>query len=394
MLVENRTGSAAENVTVCVGVKEFGVGLQEFYGVGCREVDIGPLATVMVNVPWVPSDADHQCIQASIDYGFDTQFNNNITQRNTDPVMGSSPAALRFRVENPLAEPAEIELVNRPAAAGPFQLYRRLANNEFRPIKQGETIAKLTLRPDNCPVPFEDLVAIPDPAAPVGSKGRILIAGILTSRKFPQGLELSGVAFDLTVVAPGLNAAYSIGRHGPEGDVRIPLALAGQPTSDPRRQVQRIAARFNVEVKVADEKNAIGPESVRVTSQGGEVPGYKVSFADGGPQSGQEVLIEFDRPLSNKARYLFEFRVENPAFRLVDLDGDGLTGDTNFEVVVLQGDANSSRTVTATDVSFVRGRIGQQVMFGDTARADVNLTGTNTATDVSFVRGRIGDSAP
>ena len=80
--------------------------------------------------------------------------------------------------------------------------------------------------------------------------------------------------------------------------------------------------------------------------------------------------------------------------RFVDLDGDPLTGDSDFELRVLQGDANGSGIVTGTDISYVRGRINQTVSFGNTSRADVNLTGTLTGTDISFVRSRIGDSAP
>ncbi|MHC4676278.1 MAG: S8 family serine peptidase, partial [Planctomycetota bacterium] len=109
--VENPGGSAAQNVVVCVGVKDFAVGVQEFYDVGCQEIaNIGPGGNAAVSIPWTPTASSHQCIQASIDYGLDTDFTNNLTQRNVNPVPASSPAVANFRVENPLNEKADIIL--------------------------------------------------------------------------------------------------------------------------------------------------------------------------------------------------------------------------------------------------------------------------------------------
>jgi hypothetical protein len=50
--------------------------------------------------------------------------------------------------------------------------------------------------------------------------------------------------------------------------------------------------------------------------------------------------------------------------------------------------------VTAEDIQFVQERMNMAVTPGDTARADVNLTGTITGTDISFVRARLGNGAP
>jgi subtilisin family serine protease len=401
--VENRTSTAADDVVVCVGVKEFGVGLQEFYGVGCRQIDLGALAGDTVSIPWTPSASDHQCIQASIDYGFDTEFNNNITQRNTSPEAGSSPAQLQFRVENPLHEDAVVEFAEL-AIEGDFRLFQVVPGQPpqtppflYREVRVADALEPVRLTPQNCPILKSDLVAIPNPAAPVGATGIIRIGAVAQSRTYPQGLPLSGVEFKLTKVAPGLERAYSLASHRQEGEIPIPLNLAGVATSDPRREVSKVLAVFNVPVRPEEE---LDPQSVRISSASGKaVPSYTVTMVDPTPflvegvTAGREFLIQFAAPLENEERYSFEFDTQSGS-RLLDIDGDTLTGDSNFDLRILQGDANGSGIVTATDVSFVRGRIGQTVVFGDTARADVNLTGTNTATDISFVRGRIGASAP
>ncbi|MHA2282690.1 MAG: S8 family serine peptidase, partial [Promethearchaeota archaeon] len=109
--IENRGTATAEKIVVSVGVKDFAAGVLEFYDVGSKEVAmLGPMTTTVVSFPWTPSASNHQCIQASIDYGFDTDFSNNLTQRNVAPVAASSPAVANFRVENPLNEKADIIL--------------------------------------------------------------------------------------------------------------------------------------------------------------------------------------------------------------------------------------------------------------------------------------------
>ncbi len=381
VLVENRGTAMAENVVVCVGVKELGGGMNEFYDVGCREINqILPGATESATVPWTPTANSHQCIQATIDYGFDTEFCNNLTQRNTSPVPASSPAVAQFRVENPFNEAAD------------FAVFVEVDDERFDFDIVGPTQFRLT--PQDCPQLLE-IVFIPQQGTPVGTRARGSIDVVGFTPTYPDGVELSGVQYEVTVVAPGLEKAYSAARHGAEGRINIPLALAGQPTSDPRRTVQEVIAVFLTPVQPKD--GSLDPDDVVITSVGGSpIPPYTVAFTDedgpaigAGGVSGKELTIIFSEPLPNEERYRFDFQE-----RFVDLDGDSLTGDSDFELRVLQGDANGSGIVTGTDISFVRGRINQAVSFGDTSRADVNLTGTLTGTDISYVRSRIGDSAP
>lgn len=399
--IENRSPTIAENFSVCIGVHELGVGLQEFYDVGCRTVTLAGLASTSVVIPWTPTANDHQCIQASVDYGLDTQFDNNVTQRNTEPISASSPAPLRFRVENPLPETALITLRNL-SVEGPFVLARVVGQPPrfvYQEIKEDQPFVELTLRPEDCGVLVDDLAVIPLPGTPIGTRGRILIGGRATTSQNPRGIELSGVGFEIVKSVAGLERADSLAMHGPEGEIPIQLQLAGVPGSDPRRRVQKVVAKFLTPVHPleASEPNAT---SVAITSTNGTpIPPYKLRFLDPtafpveGVTGGQELEIEFERPLDDRERYRFDFAVKTPA-ELVDLDDEPLDGDTDFELRVVQGDVNGTGAVTGTDVSAARGRINQAVIFGSTSRSDVNLTGTNTATDVSFVRARIGRSAP
>jgi len=371
--VQNRSAALAENVVVCVGVYPLGIGLQGYYAVGCKTVDIPALSTISVSFPWTPIPNDHQCIQATINYAFDTDYCNNQTQRNTAPVPASSVAIAHFRIENPFNEPATIQI--EPRFGG--------GNDNVRIDYKGPR--QIFLKPEDCPV-LAEVAFVPNPGTPIGAKATWRIFGTAFTASHPQGVELNGVEFNVVLVAAGLERAYSVGTHGPEGEIKLPLNLAGTPTSDPRLRVDEVLAVFNVTVDTLD--HLLKPEDVVITSQkGNPIPAYTVAFAEGVNQ-GKQLTIHFSAPLTDQDRYRFDFS------RFMDTDGDALQGDTNFDLRVLQGDANNSGAVTATDVSFVRGRINDAVAFGQTSRADVNLTGSLTGTDISFVRSRIGHSAP
>ncbi|MDM8006617.1 MAG: hypothetical protein QUV05_10795 [Phycisphaerae bacterium] len=58
-------------------------------------------------------------------------------------------------------------------------------------------------------------------------------------------------------------------------------------------------------------------------------------------------------------------------------------------VQLLVGDMNGSASITATDVSFIKSKIGQMVL-PDNVRFDVNCSGTLTATDMSLTKSRVG----
>jgi hypothetical protein len=70
-----------------------------------------------------------------------------------------------------------------------------------------------------------------------------------------------------------------------------------------------------------------------------------------------------------------------------------LAGDTDCWVRALIGDVNNSGVVTATDVSFVKSKVGQNPALPGNARFDVNLSGTINATDMSLVKSRVPNAA-
>jgi subtilisin family serine protease len=385
--VENRATAAAQDVTVCVGVKDFAVGVQEFYDVGCRSIALlAPSAGGSVSIPWTPTASNHQCIQASIDYGFDTDFTNNLTQRNVNPVPGASTSKARFRVENPLNEPGEIilQLVESPEANKVLEATRVSGV----PIGQ-----RFPIMPEDCPL-LGEIEFFPNSNPPVGAGGLVYVTGRIFTPNNERGIELSGVAFDYKIVDPGLQAAYSCGRHRDAGVILIPLELdeKRRPTSDPRRIVDLVKVVFNVPMQPPEKVSLVDAIQIDAVA-GSKVPGFEAFFVDengdpSGETAGTDLMIQFLESLPNRERYNFDFE----AFQ--DLDRDPLTGDRNFQIIVLQGDANGSGAVTGPDVSFVRGQLNQPVESGRSSRADGNQTGTVTATDISYTRGRIGSSAP
>jgi hypothetical protein len=98
-------GAVPATVLVNFGVYEFAVGNNQFFHVGTVQVTIPAGATVPVNQAWTPAAANHQCVQVSIEFGLDTNFGNNVTQRN----LSVAPSTFEVRVENPFMVPARFE---------------------------------------------------------------------------------------------------------------------------------------------------------------------------------------------------------------------------------------------------------------------------------------------
>jgi len=99
-------GTVPATVVVNFGVYEFAVGNNQFFHLGSVQVTIPPMTTVPVTQPWTPAAPSHQCIQVSIQYGLDTNYNNNVTQRN----FSVAASVFNVRVENPYTVPARIEI--------------------------------------------------------------------------------------------------------------------------------------------------------------------------------------------------------------------------------------------------------------------------------------------
>jgi len=104
--IVRNSGPNAVRVLVNFGVYHFGVGNKAFFHIGTKEAEIGPESAQLITQPWKPESASHQCIQVSIDYGPDTNFHNNVTQRK----LQASASEFTVRVENPFSVPAEFQI--------------------------------------------------------------------------------------------------------------------------------------------------------------------------------------------------------------------------------------------------------------------------------------------
>ena len=111
--VRNNTPTAA-TVLVSFGVYVFAAGNNQFFHIGTQQANIPGNTTVAVNQPWTPAASNHQCVQVSIAYGLDTNFDNNVTQRN----LQVAPSVYTMRVENPYPVTARFELRPRSMREG------------------------------------------------------------------------------------------------------------------------------------------------------------------------------------------------------------------------------------------------------------------------------------
>lgn len=103
--VEN-FGAANATVLVSFGVYVFAAGNNEFFHVGTQQVTVPAGTAVTVFQPWTPISSSHQCVQVAVEYGFDTNFDNNVTQRN----LSVAPSVFTVQVENPFPVPADFEI--------------------------------------------------------------------------------------------------------------------------------------------------------------------------------------------------------------------------------------------------------------------------------------------
>jgi subtilisin family serine protease len=99
-------GPATANVLVNFGIYKFGAGSPLFFHVGTVAVSIPAMTTVPVSHSWTPANSDHQCVLASIDFGLDTNFANNVTQRN----LQVAPSIFTMEIENPFLTKARFQL--------------------------------------------------------------------------------------------------------------------------------------------------------------------------------------------------------------------------------------------------------------------------------------------
>jgi subtilisin family serine protease len=102
-------GAIQATALINFGVYIFAAGNNQFFHIGTQQVAIAANSTLAVNQNWTPAATNHQCIQVSIDFANDTNYSNNVTQRN----LQVAPSVFEIRVENPLMVPAEMRIEAR-----------------------------------------------------------------------------------------------------------------------------------------------------------------------------------------------------------------------------------------------------------------------------------------
>lgn len=171
--IENRGPNPARNVPVVFTVTNFSASTPSLSQIGTVRVPrINPGQKRVVSIPWTPTAAT-VCFEVQISYGLDTDYGNNIAQRNV--AVAESPVT--FEVRNTLTEePREIRLV--PTLDPPTSDWTVTI-----------TPPSITLAADDCPAEIEVLLD-PLPSAPSGSMQRVDIAAMI------DDVELGGVSVE------------------------------------------------------------------------------------------------------------------------------------------------------------------------------------------------------
>ena len=177
--VRNNTINPANNVQVTFGVFIYSNGIPEFFSIGAQTVNVPAFTQINVTHPWTPqassSGDPHACLKSTINYGFDTNFSNNLCNRNIWVDQTNSPVTFRFQVQNNLVQTATIKLVPKPLTKFPKDLegeaaYRMLPGERiWVRDRWTNTITddELIMEPGDCPVDVTLTLELADDARPV-----------------------------------------------------------------------------------------------------------------------------------------------------------------------------------------------------------------------------------
>lgn len=172
------------------GVYSFGVGNNQFLHIGTKQETLLPNETKTVTQSWEPIESDHQCIQVSIDYGPDTNFGNNITQRN----LSVSPSVFEVRIENPFAVPAAFRIAPKSLREGwDCKCEERDLKFDLHPYRDPARIVQINFEPPKHAKPGER--ADCDVSVYAKQKGRDkeeLIGGVTVQTFVPKPCRMVG----------------------------------------------------------------------------------------------------------------------------------------------------------------------------------------------------------
>jgi hypothetical protein len=203
--IRNHSGVGA-SVVVNFGVYEFGTGTAVFHPLGSRRVTVPATTTQTEEIDWTPAVGSHQCVQTSIDFGNDTNFGNNVTQRN----INVAPSVYEVRVENPFMIPARIDVTVKSSRADwlcklddrdksfvlePFKDCPRkvkIAFNAPRNARIGEK-AGCDLEVKATPLPQENKFALAAERKPAGAR---VLGGVTMVTFVPKPCRVVGTIAD------------------------------------------------------------------------------------------------------------------------------------------------------------------------------------------------------
>lgn len=195
-------GGVSATVLVNFGVYEFSVGNNQFFHIGTVQVTVPAGASIPVSVPWTPDSPSHQCVQVGIEYGLDTNYANNLTQRN----LSIAASVFDVRVENPYMVPAR------------FDVQVRSRNPKWQ-CKAAEQ--SFTLQPFECPRMLRIEFAAPRGTEP-GQHENCEVAVFATPENNDKRRLIGGVTVQTIVPKPCPFVGTVVGAGGePLGEARI-----------------------------------------------------------------------------------------------------------------------------------------------------------------------------
>jgi subtilisin family serine protease len=181
-------GTSPATVFIKFGVYEFGVGNNQFFEVGIVRADVPAMQTVSVPQNWTPAGANHRCIQVSIEYGLDSDFRNNVTQRNIQ--ISPSVDDMEMRVENPFMVPVRIEIRPKSNREGWICQVKKEEAFMLSPFEDGPRNLSLALTAPHGALPGETANCnFAVYATPRGSEKPVLIGGVTAQTFVPKPIR-------------------------------------------------------------------------------------------------------------------------------------------------------------------------------------------------------------
>ena len=225
-------GNFAARVRVHFGNYTFGTGVAQFHDLGTVELTIPPQTTVPVDMAWTPGPVDHECIQVSIAYGGDSDYSDNLTQRN----FSVKASLFDVRVENPFNVPARFEVVAQSQRRG-WQCLPRQLNFDLDPFSAcGRNVRIGFEAPPGTPPGQEARCDVAVYATPKGQERR-LIGGVSLGTYVPRPCRVVAQVVDAKG-RPIHGAHVSFQRLAPKD-----AAAQSQDFGKDRHPVARVHAR-------------------------------------------------------------------------------------------------------------------------------------------------------